>query len=216
MRSRILLTTAIGAAMALGVSAQAADISSGMQKPYDYKNAQPNAHAQPNSNSVNPQSQGGPEQRPYVYSNGAVDAHAKPEPGAVAPTGPENRQNVYSGHQTDPHATPHAQSVTPNQNNASADPRVDAKSGKGNTLTLTQSEADGWKMRPVVSSDGKTVGHVAAMTLNKNGRVADIRVAPNDQIGGKTFAVRPSKFDAKAGKIVLSMNQSDARQRAHE
>lgn len=70
----LILSVAVGG-VALTESAVGSQNDPGT-RPYVYKNAQPNAHARPNPQAVEP---GAKFHRPYLYKNSQQEAHARPK-----------------------------------------------------------------------------------------------------------------------------------------
>jgi sporulation protein YlmC with PRC-barrel domain len=181
----------LGVAVAMGATAQAED----MKRPEVYKNSQSKAHAEPAEGTVKP---GAELKKKEVYKNSQSSANAEPRDRSVNPDAPIKRPEVYKESQAKPHARPA--------------PATEARM-RGDTLTLTAAEADTWKMRPVRTADGKVVGHVSAITLNTNGKIAAVRVDPNEKFGETDFTVRPENVEMGKRGVHLSMDSSAVQKR---
>lgn len=84
---------------------------------------------------------------------------------------------------------------------------------RGDTITLTQQEAESWNLRPVYSKDSKEIGQLTALTLNSRGRITELEVAISEELGlgEKTVTLQPDQFSTDMNRIVLHLNRDQVK-----
>lgn len=83
----------------------------------------------------------------------------------------------------------------------------EAESVAGETLTLTKKEAEGWKLRPVYTTNGEKVGKLAKVTLSEDGKIEKITVSSEAEETGKV-TVPADQFAIEGQRIVLDVDRS--------
>lgn len=78
----------------------------------------------------------------------------------------------------------------------------------GDQITLTEQEAENWKLLPVHNAEGEQIGELAAVSLAEDGKISEIRVETGQELGlgGKTVTVQPDQFTSNGARVKLTMS----------
>ena len=82
-----------------------------------------------------------------------------------------------------------------------------------NNMKLTDEQARAWLNKPVYSSDGKSLGHVAAFVRDGSGKITELHADIGGFLGlGQTrVQLTPAQFSLGADRVNISMTADQAK-----